>query len=105
MLVTTSFDPTCRRLQAISLLFANNPNLLKFMFLPDRRGLSAPPSELLEFANGFSSGEKILVQVALDLWSGEGHAQMGDVVERLDLVRFEGFMLALECLRYGRVSI
>ena len=94
--------PYCQKWHAISLLLANDPRLLDFIFTEDRLELQASPQELLAASACFSSGQKVLIQVALDFWSGLGGASLENIVSILDLERFEGFLLALECLRYGR---
>ncbi len=101
-MVYVTEDPIkCPRSQAISLLLANDPKILRFLFAPCSQRLCAPANCLLEDAGVLSSGEQIMVRLALDVWSDEGGTSLWDVINVLDEVRFEGFMLALECLRYG----
>lgn len=102
-MLVTDYVPShgCRRHQAISLLLANDPWLLRLLFDDDPVRLSAPPDSILKETKGLSSGQQLLIRIALDIWSGDGHAKLWDIVSVLDGIRFEGFMLALECLRYG----
>jgi hypothetical protein len=94
--------PICPRWQAISLILANDPELLSLLFRKDGQSLRAEPSEVLGWVRGHSSGQRLLVQIVLDIWPDDGGARLWDIISVLDPVRFEGFMLALECLRYGR---
>ena len=91
----------CPKSQAISLLLANDPKILRFLFRPGVESLWAPAEDLLWESGVLSSSEQILVRLALDIWSDEGGARLWDAVSRLDAVRFESFLLAMECLRYG----
>jgi hypothetical protein len=71
-----------KRYLIISKLFESHPKLLEYLFHPTKAELSAPPENLLQ--NPYSSGEKILIQVAIDLWSnGCGGTQLMDL-NRLD---------------------
>lgn len=88
------------RRRAISLLFVNNQNLISLLFNEDFSRLNAAPKDVLGWAGGLSGGEQSLVKLALDIWSDEGGATLSDMM-RLDLVRFEGLLLALECLRFS----
>ncbi|MCX6127490.1 MAG: hypothetical protein NTX25_00310 [Proteobacteria bacterium] len=96
-------DSIDSRHRAISLLLANDLQLLEFLFSSDRPILNSAPKKLLDDAEGFSWGRQLLVRLALDIWSDAGGARLADVVWALDDVRFEGFLLALESLRYTKL--
>ena len=69
-------DPdTYNRLIIIKKLLRDEERLLDFLFDPLKAELRASASELLMQMGCFSSGEKIRLQVSLDIWSGEGHKQ------------------------------
>lgn len=91
------------RHRALSLLLANDPALLDFVLDPTRRRLRQSPRRLRRDARNFPSGERILVRIALDLWNGSGRARLADVVRRLDPVRLEGFLLAVQFLGFSGV--
>jgi uncharacterized protein YgfB (UPF0149 family) len=91
-----------QEMHAISLLLSNDPWLIDFLLSQDRSTLNDSTEALAQLSKGFSRGQQVLVQVALDIWSGEGSALIADVLWCLDSVRFEGFMLAMESLRYGQ---
>ena len=91
----------CKRWHAISLLLANDYGLLDYIFTPDRTALAAPANELLGASTEMSSGQRLLIKIALDIWSDEGNANLGEILTILDPYRFESFMLALEFYRYS----
>jgi hypothetical protein len=67
-----------KRYLIIAKLLESHPKLLEYLFHPKKAELSAPPEELLR--NPYSGGEKILIQVAIDLWSsGSGGTQLMDL--------------------------
>jgi hypothetical protein len=88
------------RHHAISLLLANDPKLLDFLFNDERSGLALPAEELKELSGTLSGGEQILVRTALDLWDESGGVQICDIIYRLDRIRLHGFLLAIEALRF-----
>lgn len=90
----------CERHRAISLLLANDPKLLDFILAPCRTRLTAPPEDLLVEAGCFSSGEQILVKAALDIWDDCGEVKLTDIIFRLDRLRLEAFLLAVESLGF-----
>jgi len=88
-----------RMLATLSLIFRNHPNLLEFLFERDRPQLRLAPELLLFDAGVFSSGEKVLVRVGLDLWNGSGGVSLWDVIERLDLENYRNVLAGLRNLR------
>lgn len=87
------------RLHAISLLLANDYSLLTWILSEDRSDISSDPETLINQSKClFSSGEQLLLLVALDLWNGSGNANIADLVD-LDEVHFETFSMALEVAR------
>ncbi len=91
---------TDRRLfEAISRVLANHPHLLKFLFEPERARLRAPADLLREESKDFSSGEDLLIRVALDLWSGSGDAHIWELIEILDDENLNHVADALQFLR------
>lgn len=89
-----------RRLQeTLNLVFRNHPNLLEFLFESKRAGLKAEPAVLLVGAGVFSSGEKILVRLGLDLWCGGGQVSLWDIIERLDQENYRNVLIGLRHLR------
>jgi hypothetical protein len=85
--------------KTLGLIFRNHPNLLEFLFDKERAQLRREPECLLSEAGVFSSGEKILVRVGLDLWNGSGQVSLWDIVERLDVDNYQNVLAGLLNLR------
>ena len=82
-------DPSdLKRLAAISTMLDGHPKLITFLFHPSKPELNDAPKTLQTRARAFSSGERVLINVGLDLWSDSGDTKV------LDL-----FTLDSECLR------
>jgi len=80
---------------SIFTLFLNHPALLGFLFDSKRASLRKEPDELLKEAIKFSSGEYILVRVAIDLWCGMGKANILEIFETLDPQNCQNFLRSL----------
>ena len=78
-------------------LFFNHSKLLAFLFEPEVPHLRRLPEDLLGDLGMFSSGEKVLIQLALDLWDGSGNTLFWDIFYRLDS---ETLSELIECLKY-----
>jgi hypothetical protein len=78
--------PRQLRLQAVSLLLANDPHL---------RSEGLDRSKL-------SDWQRLLLLTAEDILEGRSRVFLQEVICELDEVRFEGLLLALECLRFSR---
>ena len=89
----------CRMQEVLNLIFQKHPELLKFLFEKEQARLRLDPELLLLEAGVFSSGEKILARVGLDLWNGSGHVQLWDVIERLDEGNYHNVLAGLRHLR------
>lgn len=89
-----------RRMQEVlNLIFRKHPKLLDFLFQQDQPQLRLESEHLLFDAGAFSSGEKILVRLALDLWDGSGNVRLWDIIERLDDENYRNVLLGLRHLR------
>lgn len=74
----------CLRGEAISLILLDLPHLEGFLFHPTEARLRASPEVILRLSKSYSSGEQVLIRVALDVWSGQGGARVSDLIDRLD---------------------
>jgi len=88
-----------RLFEAVSRVFRNHPYLLEFLFDPREPRLRLLSEELLERSRDFSSGEDLLIRVALDLWSGGGEARIWELLEYLDDENLFNVTSALQFLR------
>ena len=84
-----------RLLSIIGHLCSQHLYLLDLLFDPNEPRLRRAPEELLEESVNLSSGEDLLVRVALDLWSGSGNARIWELVEVLDGGNFINVLKAL----------
>lgn len=70
--------------EAISIALLNHENILEFVLDSRVPRLRHGPDKLLQLSKSFSSGEQLLVRVALDIWSGSGDAKIAQLIENLD---------------------
>jgi hypothetical protein len=82
-------------LNAITTVFGGDEHWHQFLFSHKKPELRLTPEELLAESLGFSHGERILIQVALDLWSEQGKARLTDLLEVLDEDAFLRVIAAL----------
>lgn len=82
----------------IKIIFRNHPKLLEFFFEAEEPRICGEPMEIRKLALCFSSGEELLVRVALDVWSGSGNAKIWQLVETLDSENFSNVLEALSFL-------
>ena len=87
-----------RLLETVSRVFKKHPELVKFLFDPKEPKLRLAPEELLAVSINFSSGEDLLIRVALDLWSGGGNAKIWELIEFLDNENLLNVVSALQFL-------
>jgi hypothetical protein len=89
-----------KRFNAISMFLNKYPSLLTFLFSPTKPELNGSPESLKKRSGGFSSGEKVLINIALDIWSDSGDAKIND----LYTLDSENFQNVLKALIRGRVG-
>ena len=87
-----------KRAHAISVLMEKHPDLMRWLFKDDKPELKTSPEEMLRRAGAFSTGERILIRVALDLWSGDGNTKVMEL-DRLDPGNFENALHAISLMR------
>jgi hypothetical protein len=92
--------PNCHRHHAVSLLFANDPQLLHFFFTPDRLALRFGDHRATRRLadDELDVQESILVHLALDLWLEKGHGLVHQTYRYLSPQRLQGLTMALELL-------
>ena len=90
----------CFKLEALSLLLANDSYLFDYLLDNTREGLSASEDDLICMAKAYSGGQQLLIRIAMDIWSLSGDSPLSEILYRLDDVRFEAFLLAMRRLRF-----
>jgi hypothetical protein len=89
-------------IHCIHILFGGDERLLQLFFHHKELRLRESPEDLLSEARALSRGEFLLVQVAMDLWCGEGKTNLSDLLTSLD----EGnFLRVLQALAYKREMV
>jgi hypothetical protein len=83
-----------RRFKAIHQFLKPYPKLVEFLFRTDKAELHGSPEGLLKRSAAFSTGEKVLIRVALDIWSESGDARINDL-DHLDPHCFKNVTLGL----------
>ena len=86
-------------MESLNIIFAGHSKLLQFLFNDETARLRQEPRILLSSACGFSSGEKILVRIGLDLWNGSGDVKLWHIVESLNESTYENVLIGLRHLR------
>jgi len=84
-----------KQLEAISLLFTHDPSTLDFFLNDDRNGLRFHEDQTMHFFGCYSSGEQILIRIALDIWSYSGNSNLSDILAILDSERTDAFLQAM----------
>ena len=83
-----------KRLEVISNLLWPHEKLLLFLFKTNKPELNGSPEEMKERAQCFSSGERVLINLALDVWSGSGDTKVMDLT-KLDPANLQKAFTAL----------
>jgi hypothetical protein len=90
-----------RQFEAIRILMAGSPQLVEFLFDPGLPRLRQSPEQIVRNARGLSSGEYILVKLAVDIWCEQGQLLVSQLFE-LDSDNFNRALRALKhCLYQG----
>lgn len=84
-----------RLISTIHTLFRSDERLIYFFFNHKRPELRATAVVMLREARGLSHGEYLLIQAALDFWSGEGGLRLSDVLNVLDDENLLAFVRAI----------
>ena len=88
--------------ELISLIFSKHPKLLEFFFEKHRPRMSYSPVEMLKEIGVFSTGEELLIRVAMDIWSGSGNTKLWRLIEQLDHDNFSNVLKALDNWKHFR---
>ena len=95
-------DSERKTYESISHVFSSCPHLLNNFFEKDKPKIRFRSEKMLAQACGLSSGEIVLVKVALDIWSGSGNAYVWELIETLDGQNFYSVLNALVLIRRNR---
>lgn len=88
-----------RMMETLNIILGNHPEILEFLFEKDRPRLNHEPEILLSRSAGFSSGQRVLIRTALDLWNGSGEVKLWQIIEDLDANNYKNVIQGLGHLR------
>ena len=91
-------------LKAIKMLFGDDEKFLNFLFHPTRSKLSDSPENLKERMACFSSGEQLLLLVAMDIWGTYGGIHFDDLYTKLCPQSLQNCLHALAYLKRNLYS-
>lgn len=89
---------------AVSKLFVQHQHLLNGIFDKKTPKLSAEPAQLLRHYRCASSGEYLMVKVAIDVWCGAGGARVSELLDILDVHNFCNVLTALSAARNHEIE-
>ncbi len=89
-----------KRLNTIMIFMQKYPSLLTFLFFKTKPELNGSPETIKKRSCCFSSGEQVLINIALDIWSNSGDAKINDLYT-LDPENFQNVVKALVRARGG----
>jgi hypothetical protein len=82
-----------KRYNVIAGALEKHHDLLSTLFCTDRASLVTSPTRIKQQTGAYSSGEKVLIRAALDLWSGSGKLTLMEL-QRLDPQNFGNVITA-----------
>ena len=88
----------CQRHRAISLLFANDPDLFDFLFEPEHHHLNCMPSSLVRDARHLPREKRVLAILALCIWTERGVWPVHEAYLFLSDFRYEALQLVFDFL-------
>lgn len=71
------------RLRAIQIMFGDEFDFTEFLFHPKQPRLSDSSKNLKEAMRSFSSGEQVLILIAMDIWASEGGIHFDDLYRKM----------------------
>lgn len=83
----------------IAQLLKKHSYLLNFIFDAKKPRLKASSSEIMEWAEELSSGENLLIRLALDIWDGSGNVLLLEICKNLDEQNFNSILTTIKYLR------
>lgn len=93
-------DSGCKkRFEIVSVALRHNQKLIDFLFLKHKAEMFSGADEVLRKSGMFSSGEQVLVKVAVDIWFNESRSSIFDICRRLDPNNFVAVMEAMVAFR------
>lgn len=98
MIMTKKTNENNEIYKIISLVLGHNVNLINLVLNKNKTRLRDQPEVILEKNLFLSSGEIVLLKVAIDLWSGTSFSSLYDLIYTLDRRNFENIMHAIRIM-------
>jgi hypothetical protein len=87
----------CNRHHAISLLLANDPNLLVFIFAGTPQAIRPEAfTDWLAAGQEMDGQTELLIALALEIWWDRSVASIHEAYRYLSRIRFDGLLMAIE---------
>ena len=84
------------RMDAIKMFLGRFPKIMEYIFHPTEKCLRKSPQAIRKGMGFMSSGEKLMANIALDLWGGYGSGvHIDDLIAVLDNSAFMNCMKAI----------
>ena len=83
----------------INIILKSYPHLKKYLFFNNR--LTQNSKILISESSHMSSGEQILIKVALDLWDSSGNSLLKDIYQSLDSENYHNVIKSINLKRDG----
>ncbi len=91
-------------LKILTILFEKNEHLLKVFLHPDLPKLSSTSDTIKSRMSGFSSGDRLLIRIGLDIWNGSGGIHFNELYETLDTINLKKILVALIGLHNAQIN-
>ena len=85
--------------EGISILTDHRRDLLEFLFDPKTPRLRKRAGIIREDSWLFSDGDRLIIQAALDFWSGAGHLALWECIEIWDNEEWTHFLAAVTVIK------
>ena len=89
----------------VSIVLGHNESLINLILNKNRTRLRNRPEAILAKNLFLSSGEIVLLKVAIDLWSGTSLSSLYDLIYTLDRRNFENIMHAIRLMSNNVMTI
>jgi len=94
-----NINDDCREMKLVDIILNSYPKLKRYLF--KNNYLSDNPNNLIKNSYSFSTGEKIIIKIILDIWDGSGNALFKDIYGVLDNKNFNNVIEVIKLKRRG----
>lgn len=87
--------------KSIKIILEGHPKLLDYLFNYKTSGLCKSSEEIIESSRVLSSGEQVLIKLALDFWDGSGNTLLTEVYKILSPGLYKKVLKAINYAQAG----